>query len=123
MINTYKGICHCGGVIFTVATDLASALRCNCSICQRKGAIMLAGEPGSFRLENGKALLRCYQFNSHVAEHYFCGHCGIYTHHKPRSNPDIFRVNAGCLDDLDYFSLEAGLNDGASLGRMDGVKR
>ena len=76
---------------------------------------MLAGEEGSFKLLSGADSISLYQFNTQVAEHYFCQHCGIYTHHKPRSNPAIFRVNAGCIDAIDVYALDVGLNDGASF--------
>ena len=115
MNNTYQGSCHCGSVKFTVETDLESAIRCNCSLCIRKGAIMLSGKEGSFELLEGETHLVKYQFNTHVAEHFFCKNCGIYTHHKPRSNPKIYRVNAGCVLGIDSLNLKLGLNDGASF--------
>ncbi len=114
-MKTYQGACHCGVVQFEVIADTASALRCNCSLCKRKGAVMLAGEEGSFKLLSGMDSVSLYQFNTQVAEHYFCSHCGIYTHHKPRSNPAIYRVNAACIDVIDINTLTVGLNDGASF--------
>ena len=114
-IERHQGGCHCGAVSFEVNTDIASALRCNCSLCKRKGAVMLAGEEGSFKLLSGSESVSLYQFNTQVAEHYFCKHCGIYTHHSPRSNPSICRVNAGCIDAINIDSLSVGLNDGASF--------
>jgi hypothetical protein len=33
-----------------------------------------------------------------VAEHYFCKKCGVYTHHKRRSNPLEFGVNIACVE-------------------------
>jgi hypothetical protein len=76
---------------------------------------MLTGKEGSFVLTEGKTHLGKYQFNTHVAEHFFCKICGIYTHHKPRSNPKIFRVNAGCVAEVNSADLSPGLNDGAAL--------
>ena len=75
---------------------------------------MLAGKEGTFKLLEGEQDLGKYQFNTFVAEHYFCKNCGIYTHHKPRSNPAIFRVNAGCVSGVDIFKLDPKLNDGAA---------
>lgn len=115
MIQNFLGSCHCGAVKFSVDTDLSSALQCNCSLCIRRSAIMLSGVEGTFKLLAGADKLSQYQFNSHVAEHYFCSVCGVYTHHKPRSNPSIFRVNAGCLAGVDPLKLRPGLNDGAAF--------
>src|SRR5256885_5447391 len=37
--STYKGACHCGVVTFEVETPLTPAVRCNCSLCRRRGAV------------------------------------------------------------------------------------
>lgn len=36
----YSGSCHCGGISFDVEGEIAEALACNCSICQRKGSLL-----------------------------------------------------------------------------------
>ena len=50
--------------------------------------------------------LTLYQWNTRVAEHYFCKVCGIYTHHRRRSNPREFGVNVGALKDVVTRDLE-----------------
>ena len=119
-LKPYKGSCHCGAVKFEAQSTLSPALRCNCSLCRRKGAVMAAVDPEHFRLLSGENSLSLYQFNTRAAKHYFCKLCGIYTFHRPRTNPDIYRVNVGCLEGVDPFPLEAGLNDGASLSSVPG---
>ena len=57
------------------------------------------------KLVQGSEILRRYQFNSFVAEHFFCSRCGIYTHHRRRSNPRQYGYNVGCLDGIDPFAL------------------
>jgi len=76
---------------------------------------MAAVNPEHFKLLSGENSLSLYQFNTRTAKHYFCKVCGIYTFHRPRTNPNIYRVNVGCLEGVDPFSLQVGLNDGASL--------
>ena len=114
-LKTYKGSCHCGAVRFEAQTTLSPALRCNCSLCRRKGAVMAAVDPEHFKLLSGEESLSLYQSGTRIAKHYFCKLCGIYTFHRPRTNPNIYRVNVGCLDGVDALGLEVGLNDGASL--------
>jgi hypothetical protein len=46
-----------------------------------------------------------YQFNTMKAEHYFCSVCGIYTHHRRRSNPNLFSVNVACLGGVSPFDF------------------
>lgn len=114
-LRTYQGACHCGAVKFEAQTTLSPALRCNCSLCRRKGAVMAAVLPEHFKILSGEDSLTLYQSNTRIAKHYFCKVCGIYTFHRPRTNQNIYRVNVGCLAGVDALALEVGLNDGASL--------
>ena len=56
-----------------------------------------------------------YQFNTRTAKHYFCCHCGIYTHHQPRTRPDMIAVNVGCIDDVSARQLEITFVEGSKL--------
>ena len=107
--------CHCGAVEaeINVPKKLEKVLRCNCSICKRKGVIMSMVKNEDFKITKGFSNLKLYQFHSKVAKHYFCSICGIYTHHIPRSNPAMTGFNVGCIDDIDIFKLEnININDG-----------
>ncbi len=110
-----KLTCHCKSIEaeINVPDKLEKILRCNCSICKRKGAIMSMVKNEDFKIIKGKDMLSLYQFHTKVAKHYFCSNCGIYTHHNPRSNPSMTGFNVGCLDNLDVFKLEnIAINDG-----------
>ena len=110
-----KLTCHCGEVEaeINIFNKLEKILRCNCSICKRKGAIMSMVKNEDFKILKGEDKLNLYQFHSKVAKHYFCSNCGIYTHHNPRSNPNMTGFNVGCIDDIDIFKLEnVATNDG-----------
>ena len=114
-MKSYSGSCHCGTVRFEVRTTLSPATRCNCSLCRRKGAVMANVTAGDFRLLAGADALSLYQWNTKVAKHYFCRHCGIYPFHRPRMKPEIYRVNVGCLEGVDPWALEVAAQDGAGL--------
>ena len=111
-----KLICHCGEVELEIKESegaLNKFLRCNCTICKKKGYIMTFAPITDVKITKGEDKLKLYQYHTKVAEHYFCSACGIYTHHKMRSRPDTFGLNVGCIDDIDQFKLEnVGLNDG-----------
>ncbi|MBB3258333.1 hypothetical protein F4827_003201 [Paraburkholderia bannensis] len=110
------GSCHCGAVRFEVRTAIAPASRCNCSLCRRKGALMSPPfAAAGLTITRGEEDLTLYQFNTRVAKHYFCRHCGIYPFHQTRRDSRLWRVNLGCLEGVDVYALEAGVNDGASL--------
>ena len=96
------GGCHCGAVKFTVTTPTPFvAHRCNCSMCKMTGFLHLLVEGDAFTLQQGKADLSHYTFNTGTAQHLFCRHCGVKSFYVPRSNPDGFSVNVLCLHGLE----------------------
>jgi hypothetical protein len=110
-----QGACHCGAIRFSVELPqgLASARRCTCSICRMRGAVAVTGSIRGFVLLQGAEKLATYRFNTGVAEHHFCTVCGIYTHHKRRSNPNELGINAACLDGVSPFDFRSvPVNDG-----------
>ena len=110
-----KLLCHCGRVKaeINLTGNFKKVLKCNCSICKRKGAVMTMVKNEDFKITKGKEVLKLYQFHTKVAKHYFCSNCGIYTHHNPRSNPAMTGFNVGCIDEVDTFQLdEISINDG-----------
>jgi len=115
VLSVHPGFCHCGGVQFEL--DLPGGLqelrRCNCSMCRRRGAIVVSVPLDGIRITQGEDLLSLYQFNTGVARHYFCSRCGIYTHHLRRSNPNQYAVNVACLDGINPYELgEVEILDG-----------
>jgi hypothetical protein len=114
---TLNGACHCGQVRFrvTLAEGLETARRCNCSYCRMRGAVAVTARRGDITFLAGEAALSLYRFNTGVAEHHFCPACGIYTHHRRRSNPDEYGVNVACLAGLSPFDFpEVPVYDGVT---------
>ncbi len=98
-MTIHKGGCHCGRVRFEVeASPDLSLSECNCSICYMLGYQHLIVPKSDFRLLEGENQLTAYQFNTGVARHYFCSHCGVKSFYVPRSHPEGVSVNARCLD-------------------------
>ncbi len=96
---THAGGCHCGRVRFEVeAAARIEVAECNCSVCAKVGYLHLIVTADRFRLLTGRDELTTYTFNTGVAQHYFCKHCGVKSFYIPRSHPDGVSVNARCLD-------------------------
>lgn len=116
---TYNGSCHCGNISFSFehASIIGTGLRCNCSMCKRKGAVMsgftLAPEELSIKENNNS--LGLYQFDSKVAKHYFCKTCVIYPFHETMRKPGNYRINLGCINEIDTNDLKVEIFDGKSL--------
>jgi len=96
--DVHEGGCHCGAVRFRVRVASYEAVECNCSICKMKGFLHLIVPPEDFELTSGEADLQTYEFNTRVAKHRFCRHCGNHPFYTPRSHPDRVDVNVRCLD-------------------------
>jgi hypothetical protein len=111
-----KLTCHCENVEVEVNIPEAGfpkLMRCNCSLCKRKGAVMSPLPKENVKLVKGQDSLKLYQYHTKVAEHYFCSNCGIYTHHKMRSNPNMIGVNVACIEGINPFELgDIAVNDG-----------
>jgi hypothetical protein len=111
-MQTFEGGCHCGRVRFRVQADLSSVVQCNCSMCTKKGYLHLIVPESAFELLSGREDLTTYEFNTRVAKHWFCSHCGIHGFYVPRSDPDKIDVNARCLDGVDPNDLQPRMFDG-----------
>ena len=113
-----KLTCHCGGVEIQVnipEQGFKKLMRCNCSLCKRKGYIIGMIGSDDLKIVKAEKLLKLYQYHTKTAKHYFCSICGIHTHNRPRSNPKIYGVNIACVEDIDPFEFENVLiNDGAN---------
>lgn len=125
MSDAIRGSCHCGAVVFEVQlTDgIDTARRCDCSMCARRGAVAVSAPRHGITFLKGEDALTLYQFGTMTAEHYFCSHCGIYTHHRRRSNPDQIGVNLACLEGHTPFLPEVIVNDGVNHPNDIGASR
>ena len=61
--KTYPGGCHCGEVRFEVTADLGTVVTCNCSICQRSGALLMFLPRDTVTVEAAPDTMATYTFN------------------------------------------------------------
>ena len=114
----YQGSCHCGAVKFSFQSEeIDKGLRCTCSVCRRKGAMMSAFviPEEELKIDAADDALSIYQFGTNKAKHFFCSRCGIYPFHETMRMPGQYRVNLGCIDNLETTQLECDIFDGKNL--------
>ncbi|RVT85498.1 GFA family protein [Rhodobacteraceae bacterium CCMM004] len=106
--------CHCGAVELRVelAEPVSAANRCDCSFCSRRAAATVSARVENVEIVKGADALTLYQWGTCTARHYFCKVCGIYTHHRRRSDPGECGVNVGCIEGVDVRALSPGWHDG-----------
>lgn len=123
----YDASCHCGAVRFRFRSEeITTGLRCNCSICVRKGGVVSSRyyKPESFAEIVGADTLGVYRFGDEDMSHHFCPTCGVSPFQIVAKLPTSYdgpakigdrRINLGCVHDLDVFALEIAFVDGKSL--------
>jgi len=117
MKQTYTGGCHCGAVRYEADIDFSQGtLKCNCSICQKARAWLVAVGGSDFRLLRGADALSEYQFGPKRIHHLFCKHCGIKSFGRAQTpNGPFVAVLVSCLDnvpDAELASLPVTYVDG-----------
>lgn len=113
----YKGRCHCGKVAFEVEGEINGAMACNCSICSRKGTLMLFVPREKLRLLTPESEMSTYTFNKHIIKHRFCPTCGIHPYGEgvgPNGN-NMAAINIRCIEGIDLASVPVQNYDGLSL--------
>jgi hypothetical protein len=115
----YKARCHCGRVRFSFrSTEITTGKRCDCSLCIRRGAVLSPTyiPAVDFTPHHDLSDLGVYLWNEHVLSNYFCKTCGIFTYiGDGQSAKDGYRVNLGCVEELDALALEISSIDGKSV--------
>lgn len=112
-METFQGGCHCGRVQFEVQLEMPVTIQaCNCSLCAMTAFLHIIVPASRFELVKGQDDLSVYTFNTGVAQHLFCQHCGVKSFYVPRSNPDGFSVNARCIKGFSLSSAKIEVFDG-----------
>ena len=111
-----EGSCHCGKVSIAFEGEVKGAMSCNCSICQRRGALLMFIPRASLDVK-GEAELATYTFNKHVIKHRFCKTCGILPFGEgtdPKGNP-MAAINIRVLEGIDLDQIPIQKVDGRSF--------
>jgi hypothetical protein len=107
------GGCHCGAVRYEVELDASRGTMCNCSICQKIGAVGARVQPEAFRLLSGREALSAYESRS--GQRYFCSRCGIHCFGRAEVKElggAFVSVNLNTLDEVDPLDVQVTHWDG-----------
>ncbi|OAI22599.1 aldehyde-activating protein [Methylosinus sp. R-45379] len=114
---SYHGSCQCRAVTFEATLDLDHTITCNCSRCQRMGAVLSFTPAEKFRLSSGEDALGEYRFNTKMIAHRFCKICGIepFAQGVSPNGAQMVAVNVNCLDGVDPRALASTHVDGRNV--------
>jgi hypothetical protein len=106
-VKTFTGGCHCGAVRYEVTASLDKVISCNCSICEKRGLLLIFTQPDRFKLLSGNDRLTDYQFNKKIIHHQFCRECGVesFAHGDAPGTGEMVAINVRCLDGIDLGAL------------------
>lgn len=113
----YQGSCHCGRIRFEIEGTIEGATTCNCSICERKGAVMWFVPREQLKLLTPDADAAAYTFNRHRIKHRFCPSCGIHPYGEG-IGPDgkaSAAINIRCIEGIDLAAIPTRQFDGRAL--------
>ena len=84
----FEGQCYCGRIQFTVTTEPAQLVDCNCTLCRRLGALWAHVPVASVRIDTSNAANVSYAQGDRTLAVQSCSHCGctclLYTSPSPR---------------------------------------
>jgi hypothetical protein len=113
----YKGSCHCGRIAFEVEGTLEVAMTCNCSMCERKGAIIWFVPRDKLKLLTPDEHASTYLFNKHAVQHRYCSVCGIHPFGEG-TDPKGVRtaaINIRCLEGIELEKIPTTHYNGRAL--------
>ena len=110
----FEGSCHCGKVRFAFNGVIEGAITCNCSICSRKGAMLVAVSEAEFEPLTPDDEMSAYTFNSHAIVHHFCRTCGIQPYARHAEQRSVY-VNLRCVEDINLGAISTTTFDGRSV--------
>ncbi|ODR96465.1 aldehyde-activating protein [Methyloceanibacter superfactus] len=116
MTDKHTGGCHCGRVRYEVEADIKEVNACNCSLCQKRGYLLVFVPRSQFTLLSGENDQTDYQFYRKVIHHLFCSTCGVSSFATGEGKSgQMVAINARCLDDIDLGALTIKPVDGKSF--------
>ena len=113
----YQGSCHCGRIKFEIDGTIEGAATCNCSICERKGAVMWFVPREQLKLLTPDANAAAYTFNKHRIRHRFCPTCGMHPYGEG-VGPDgkaSAAINLRCIEGIDLAAIPTRQFNGRAL--------
>lgn len=92
------------------------AISCNCSICRRKGSLLIFRTADKVVVHKDAVNTTSYQFGKKQLHHLFCKKCGLSPWIEGENNGlTTYAINLHCVDGLDEQSINIKKYDGAKL--------
>jgi hypothetical protein len=110
-----EGSCHCAGVRLVISEPPAYAIKCNCSICVRLGALWAHFESAMVKIDGHPQNTSAYVWGKDTLSTIRCRTCGCVTHWEaltPEAGAEV-GVNLNNFDRQLIQSIPVRIFDGA----------
>ena len=107
--------CHCGNVTLRIKQTPTALVSCNCSICQRLGALWGYLLPEDIEIKIKNTHPQAYQWGDKCIDFQHCPKCGCTTHYTPikQSGREKMAVNFRMVDKTICDEIHVKYFDGA----------
>ncbi|MGO1117133.1 GFA family protein [Rhodovibrionaceae bacterium A322] len=109
------GTCHCQAVSYRYHATPPWALKCNCSICRRLGALWIYAKVARINILGAAGTTRRYLWGDRKIAFHSCRTCGCTTHWENLDDP----VGGRMAVNLNLADPEVA--EGISVRRFDGA--
>ncbi|ODU99221.1 MAG: aldehyde-activating protein [Rubrivivax sp. SCN 70-15] len=110
------GACHSGAVRLRLPFPPEKAIRCNCSICRRLGAVLAYYEFGTVAIEGQPEHTAAYIQGDRTLGTFRCKTCGVPTHWEPLA------PQPGARHGVSLNNFEPWLLESVPVRRFDGAE-
>jgi len=88
----FQAQCHCGNIKLIGNKLPLSITSCNCSICNRIGALWAYFADKEVQISKGNYPVSIYSWGDKTIDFHFCSNCGGSTHYSSILNDNTNRV-------------------------------
>ena len=114
----HHGSCHCGKISFDVDVEgeIGEVMSCNCSLCSRRGGLLMFVPADKFTLHTPRDAIGTYTFHKHLLQHHFCPTCGIapFSEGQDGEGNAMAAINVRCVEGVEPDQLTIKHYDGRS---------
>lgn len=115
---TLIATCHCGDARVEMATAPTSAKSCNCSFCDRTGAVWAYFAPEAVKIQAEGTQTYSPTGMNH---HHFCGRCGMQVWGDSPDWASVYNADGTPKEGFEAGSMPATRIVGVNLRLVDGI--
>ncbi|MCG6890373.1 MAG: aldehyde-activating protein [Gammaproteobacteria bacterium] len=92
----FNAECHCGNLKLAASAPPASITRCNCSMCNRLGALWAYYDEENVKVTSGSKPGNTYAWGEKTITYHRCGECGCTTHYTTTDDDGRELISVNC---------------------------